>query len=146
MPDPQRLNRAASSSQFLSPWTYHAICSTGAYRQHTTSCQCSPSRSAMQLPQRQGLLANPTQRHELRLTIAQTLCTRYTSNQDINIHLHDCSRLVSDGEGRRNAGSRVCCAHSAAVAAERQQLGACRVPGDRRHLVSQALSRHSTTA
>ncbi len=58
---------------------------------------------------------------------------------------HQCSRLVSDGEGRRDAGSRVCRAHSAAVAAECQQLRACRMPGDRCDLVRQALRGYDNT-
>ena len=74
VPDPHRLNRAASSSHLLSLWTYHATCSTGACRQRTTSCAgnarqptppCSCHSHRWHANQRQGLL----------LTMAQTLRT-----------------------------------------------------------------------
>ena len=50
--------------------------------------------------------------------------------------------LVSNGESRCDAGSRVRDADSAAVAAESQELAACRMPGDCSHLVRQALHEH----
>ena len=61
---------------------------------------------------------------------------------DMWLRSEEGSHLVSDGEGRRSSGNRICSAHSAAVAAEGKQLRACRVPSDRCDLVCQALSCH----
>ena len=48
VPDSHRVNRAASSMEVLSPWTYHATCITGACRDKHSSLsdpQCScPTR------------------------------------------------------------------------------------------------------